>query len=159
MPRKIAVSTLNASTIDILNTIRANASAQYQDQVPEVTTNYDVRQVGDVFFGYPNLANEFLGALVNQIALVRIRSATFNNPYRMFKRDFLKLARRSRKCSCRSRKRVTSPLRRLLPVNSSARSRTFVPRSISSTGRYSIRSRFSGKTSVRRSPRFPALRA
>jgi hypothetical protein len=90
MPRKIAVSTLNASTVDILNTIRANASAQYQDQVPEVATNYDVRQVGDVFFGYPNLANEFLSALVNQIALVRIRSATFNNPYRMFKKGFLK---------------------------------------------------------------------
>lgn len=90
MPRKIAVSTLNASTIDILNTIRANASAQYQDQVPEVATNYDVRQVGDVFFGYPNLANEFLSALVNQIALVQIRSATFNNPYRMFKKGFLK---------------------------------------------------------------------
>lgn len=89
MPRKIAVSTLNASTVDILNTIRANASAQYQDQVPEVATNYDVRQVGDVFFGYPNLANEFLSALVNQIALVRIRSATFNNPYRMFKKGFL----------------------------------------------------------------------
>lgn len=89
MPRKIAVSTLNASTIDILNTIRANASAQYQDQVPEVATNYDVRQVGDVFLGYPNLANEFLSALVNQIALVRIRSATFNNPYRMFKKGFL----------------------------------------------------------------------
>lgn len=89
MPRKIAVTTLNASTIDILNTIRANASAQYQDQVPEVATNYDVRQVGDVFFGYPNLANEFLSALVNQIALVRIRSATFNNPYRMFKKGFL----------------------------------------------------------------------
>lgn len=89
MPRKIAVSTLNASTIDILNTIRANASAQYQDQVPEVATNYDVRQVGDVFFGYPNLANEFLSALVNQIAFVRIRSAVFNNPYRMFKKGFL----------------------------------------------------------------------
>jgi hypothetical protein len=30
MPRKIAISTLNASTVDILNTIRANASAAYQ---------------------------------------------------------------------------------------------------------------------------------
>lgn len=89
MPRKIAVSTLNASTIDILNTIRDNASAQYQDLVPEVATNYDVRQVGDVFYGYPNLANEFLNALMNQIAFVRIRSASFNNPYRMFKKGFL----------------------------------------------------------------------
>ena len=30
MPRRIANSTLNASTIDILNVIRQNASLQYQ---------------------------------------------------------------------------------------------------------------------------------
>lgn len=89
MPRKIAVSTLNASTIDILNTIRANASQQYQDSVPEVATEHDVRAVGDVFFGYPSLANEFLSALVNRIAYVRINSAIFNNPYGMLKKGFL----------------------------------------------------------------------
>ena len=35
MPRRISVSTLNASTVDILNTIRANASQEYQNLVPE----------------------------------------------------------------------------------------------------------------------------
>ena len=36
MPR-IAVGTLNASTLDILNVIRHNASYEYQSQVPVIT--------------------------------------------------------------------------------------------------------------------------
>ena len=36
MPRRIAVSTLNASTLDILNVIRQNASYEYQSQVPVI---------------------------------------------------------------------------------------------------------------------------
>ena len=89
MARRIAVSNLQASTIDILNTIRANASYQYQSQVPEVTTNADIPKVGDVLFGYPAFANEFLSALVNRIAIVRVKSATFNNAYAMFKKGYL----------------------------------------------------------------------
>ena len=34
MPRRLAVSTLNASTVDILNVIRQNASYEYQSLVP-----------------------------------------------------------------------------------------------------------------------------
>lgn len=89
MARKIAVSTLNASTIDILNTIRANASYEYQSLVPEVQTEHDIPAVGDILYGYPALANQFINALVNRIALVRVKSATFNNPYRMFKKGYL----------------------------------------------------------------------
>ena len=43
--RKIAESTLNASTIDILNVIRQNLSAQYQDTVPAVTQKEDIPAV------------------------------------------------------------------------------------------------------------------
>lgn len=89
MPKKIAISTLNASTIDILNTIRANASAQYQSLVPVVTTEHDLPAVGDVLFGYPGLANEFVSALMNRIAYVRIKSSTFNNPFAALKKGFL----------------------------------------------------------------------
>lgn len=89
MPKKIAVSTLNASTIDVLNTIRANASAQYQSLVPVVTSEHDIPAVGDVLFGYPGLANEFVSALMNRIAYVRIKSATFNNPFVALKKGFL----------------------------------------------------------------------
>ena len=46
MARRIAISNLNASTLDILNTIRANASAEYQQYVPEVTKATDIPKVG-----------------------------------------------------------------------------------------------------------------
>ena len=89
MAKKVAISNLNASTIDILNVIRANASQEYRDLVPEVTKANEVSRVGDVFQGYPAMANQFLGALVNRIASVRIKSATFNNPYARLKKGFL----------------------------------------------------------------------
>ena len=89
MARKIAVNTLNASTIDILNTIRANASLEYQNSVPEVTKATDIPKVGEVLYGYPALANQFINALVNRIALVRVNSATFNNAYAELKKGYL----------------------------------------------------------------------
>lgn len=89
MPRKIAVSTLNASTIDILNVIRQNASYDYQQNVPVVATAEDVVKVGDILYGTPALANQFINALVNRIALVRVQSATFNNPYEILKKGYI----------------------------------------------------------------------
>lgn len=81
MPRRIAVTNLNASTIDILNTIRANAPLEYQNNVPVVTQENDIPAVGEIICGYPAMANIFINSLVNRIALVRMQSATFNNPY------------------------------------------------------------------------------
>lgn len=89
MARRIAVNSLNASTIDILNTIRANASLEYQNSVPKVATATDIPKVGDVLYGYPALANQFINALVNRIALVRVNSATFNNAYAELKKGYL----------------------------------------------------------------------
>ena len=91
MPKRIAMSTLNASTVDILNTIRANASSAYQNQVPMITKATEIPVVGDVLFGYPALANEFISALVNRIALVRVNSVTFNNEYAELKKGFLQM--------------------------------------------------------------------
>lgn len=89
MSRRPAVSTLNASTMDILNVIRQNASMEYQNQVPEVTKASDIPKVGEVLYGYPNLANQFINALVNRIALVRVKSATFNDDYAELKKGYL----------------------------------------------------------------------
>lgn len=89
MPRRIAMSQLNASTIDILNVIRANASYEYQSLVPEVTTAHDIPKVGEVIYGHPTLANQFINALVNRIALVRVKSAVFNNAYAELKKGYL----------------------------------------------------------------------
>lgn len=89
MAKRVAVSTLNASTVDIINTIRQNAGYEYQSLVPQITSEHDIPTVGEVLFGYPALANQFLNALVNRIALVAIKSATFNNPYNRLKKGYL----------------------------------------------------------------------
>lgn len=89
MAKRIAVNTLNASTIDILNTIRANATYEYQSLVPTVADVTDIPKVGDVLYGYPAMANQFLSALVNRIALVRVKSAVFNNAYAELKKGYL----------------------------------------------------------------------
>lgn len=89
MAKRIANSTLNASTIDILNVIRQNASYDYQQNVPEVTTVNDIPKVGEVIYGTPAFANQFINALVNRIAIVRVQSATFNNPYSILKKGYL----------------------------------------------------------------------
>ena len=89
MPKRISISTLNASTMDILNTIRQNASMEYQSLVPEVTKASDIPKVGEVLYGYPALANQFLSTLVNRIASVRVKSATFNDDYVELKKGYL----------------------------------------------------------------------
>lgn len=89
MAHRIAVSTLNASTVDIMNVIRDNASLQYQNNVPEVESVVDIPRVGEVIYGTPAFSNEFINALVNRIALVRVQSATFNNPYERLKKGYL----------------------------------------------------------------------
>lgn len=89
MPKRVAVSTLNATTRDILNVIRHNAGLEYQNAVPVVEKEADIPRVGEIIFGSTSLSNQFLNALVNRIALVKARSATFNNPYEILKKGYL----------------------------------------------------------------------
>lgn len=91
MPSRIALTSLNARTIDIINTIRANASPQYQHLVPEIEKETDIPAVGQTLLGYPQMANEFISTLVNRIASVEVKSAMFNNPYADLKKGFLEL--------------------------------------------------------------------
>lgn len=89
MPRRIAQTTLNARTIDILNVIRENASYDYQQNVPVITQASEIVKVGGVIYGTPAFANQFINALVNRIAMVRVQSATFNNPYSILKKGYI----------------------------------------------------------------------
>lgn len=89
MPRIIAQSKLNASTLDILNVIRKNANVEYQNSVPKITKASEIRQVGEVIYGSPALSNQFINQLVNRIALVVVNSAIFYNPYRILKKGYL----------------------------------------------------------------------
>lgn len=89
MARIINKTKLDARSIDILNVIRNNASYAYQKDVPKIDKEQDIPKVGEILFGNPTHANEFINALVNRIALVRVQSATFNNPYKHLKKGFL----------------------------------------------------------------------
>lgn len=89
MAKRIGLSTLNASTIDIINVIRMNANAEYQNAVPEITKATDIPKVGEVIYGTPAFSNYFISALINRIALVRVRSANFNNMYKELKKGYL----------------------------------------------------------------------
>ena len=91
MPSRVALTSLNARTIDIINTIRANASPQFQHLVPEIEKETDIPAVGQILLGYPQMANEFISTLVNRIASVEVKSAMFNNPYADLKKGFLEL--------------------------------------------------------------------
>lgn len=89
MPTRVAMNTLQASTVDILNVIRANASAEYQEMVPEIETANEIPRVGEVLVGYPAMANQFMASLMNRIALVRLQGATFNNRFAPLKKGYL----------------------------------------------------------------------
>lgn len=89
MPRRVSVTTLNASSLDILNTIRQNASYEYQQSVPVVTDANMIPKVGEIIYGNASFSNQFLNSLMNRIARVVIQSATFNNPYSHLKKGYL----------------------------------------------------------------------
>lgn len=89
MPKRIANTQLNGRSIDILNVIRTNASYAYQQSVPVISDAQGIPRVGEVLYGNPTLANEFINALVNRIALVVVNSATFNNPYADLKKGYI----------------------------------------------------------------------
>lgn len=89
MAKRIAISQMNASTLDILNVIRENASPAYRDKVPQISDVRDIPRVGEVLYGYPALANEFISSLINRIALVRVKSANFNNMFADLKKGYL----------------------------------------------------------------------
>ena len=89
MPKRIANTQLNGRTIDILNVIRTNASYEYQQSIPVISDAQGIPRVGEVLYGNPTLANEFINALVNRIALVVVNSATFNNPYADLKKGYI----------------------------------------------------------------------
>lgn len=89
MARKVAKSTLQASTIQIINTIRENASYEYQQNVPVISKASEIPTVGQIIYGTPAFANQFINALVNRIAFVRTQSMIFNNPYSRLKKGLI----------------------------------------------------------------------
>lgn len=72
------------NSIAILNNIRANASNEYQQRIPEATrTNF--AEIGNAMQTYELLANEFCTALVNKIGKTILEKKLFKNKLARFK--------------------------------------------------------------------------
>lgn len=90
MPIRPNAVNLTATSVDILNAIRNNASANYQNYVPAAdATAESIREIGAIIMNYDALQNEFLSALINRIGLVMITSKMYTNPLSVFKRGKL----------------------------------------------------------------------
>lgn len=68
----------------ILNTIRANSSALYQERVPEATKT-NMQKVGNAILEYESTTNEFLNGLVKRIAFIEVSNRRFKNPLAVLK--------------------------------------------------------------------------
>ena len=77
-----------ANGANVLNVIRQNATAVYQDRIPEATAE-NLHEVGDAILTYEAQANEFVNALVNRIGLVILDNRMATNPLAALKKGRL----------------------------------------------------------------------
>ena len=71
--------------ITMLNTIRANQSAQYQERIP-VATQDNFTEIGTAFLTYDAQKNEFLDAYVYKICVTEAASRRYKNPWAVLKK-------------------------------------------------------------------------
>ena len=81
-----------ANMVNVVNYILGGASADYQARVP-VATDSNIREVGSAIMNYRATENEFLGALVNKVAMQLIHNKTFSNPLSVLKKGGVPLGR------------------------------------------------------------------
>lgn len=73
--------------VEILNTIRDNASSEYQNRVPEATrTNLAEIQNALVGEGSVQTANEFMSVLLNKVIKSVVHNKVFKNPLKALKK-------------------------------------------------------------------------
>lgn len=77
-----------ATNYAIMNTIRDNASDDYQTRIPQATRE-NMTTVGNAILTYDVARNEFLDALINRISLVLISSKMAVNKLAPFKKGML----------------------------------------------------------------------
>lgn len=83
---------LTANSVEILNTIRSDATPYYQQMIPKAAANTEsIRQIGGIMMNYQPLQNEFLKALYNRIGRVIITSKMYYNPWAPFKKGLMEL--------------------------------------------------------------------
>jgi len=70
---------------NIVNTILANGSTEYQSRVPQATRD-NIVAVGNAILSYGSTTNEFLSALVNKIAFTLVKTKVWENPLAILKK-------------------------------------------------------------------------
>ena len=76
---------------ELLNTIRDNASTEYQSRIPEATQT-NLAEIGGALLEDVNLTNEFTNALINQVAFLQVHNKIFTNPLSILKKGKKPLA-------------------------------------------------------------------
>ena len=76
---------------EMLNTIRDNASQEYQSRIPEATQT-NLSEIGGALIADVNLTNEFTSALMNKVAFTFAHNKIFNNPLSILKKGTKPLA-------------------------------------------------------------------
>lgn len=71
--------------INIMNTIRDNASAEYQERIPEATKT-NIQEIGGIMLADINLTNQFTSALMNKVAKTVFVNRIFKNPLALLKK-------------------------------------------------------------------------
>lgn len=73
--------------VKTFNYIRSNSSEAFRDAVP-VATNSNIADLKNILFNdaYQPMLNEFIGNLINRIALTIVRNKSFSNPLAVFKK-------------------------------------------------------------------------
>lgn len=73
--------------VTVLNTIHANASAAYQDRIPEATrTNLEDIRFAMISDDNVMVANEFMGTLLNKLVKSVVHNKRFQNPLKSLKK-------------------------------------------------------------------------
>lgn len=81
---------LKGDSISLVNFIRSTAGQYYADLVPvakEDGTN--LKEIGIIINNNPTLANAFINTLVNRVGLVLVKSKSYTNQWRKFKKGIL----------------------------------------------------------------------
>lgn len=90
MPFIPSTKTLEANTPNILNAIRSDLGGTFKDLVPVANnTNDSIQAVGQAIMENHTMQNTFLTALMNRIGLTIIKSKSYLNPWRQFKKGML----------------------------------------------------------------------
>ena len=89
MPTRPKKVSLDTNAVNTVNAVRNNNSVFYKDYVPPITDISELKQIGKIIMDLPALQNEFLNALVNRIAMVRITSKLYDNPWSRFKKGIV----------------------------------------------------------------------